>query len=498
MSKNRTRVDSAALNRRQLLSAAAGTALTVGSSSVLAQSSSTVCMSAKDPDVLDAVIIGGGLAGLTAARDLSLAGSDNFVLLEARDRVGGRTFNHDLKHGGFSEAGGQWISYNQTAVWDLVRQLNLGSFSTPIKGKIVYLSGDSGRFEEENSGAFSGSPETKKVIHELNELAKSVPSGAAWTAPRAAELDAISLYDWLKTKNLNDVDMWSQVVGAYLSNVVHAQKISLLYFLSMINSADSSYEQLEGFGVGSAQETRIEGGSQRISQVMAEQLGDKVKMSIPVRKISDWNGDVVTIHTDHGVFRTRKVIMAMQPVMCNAIDYQPALPAARKQLQQTWPAHGPARKTATVYPKPFWREKGYCGWVIQADGPVFWAYDNSPEDDSVGIINAFVNHAMISDDDDTASKQLAEIYARALGEEALTPIEFAQTDWGQEEFTRSCVSPLPPGYLTSGIMPALRESVGNIIWSGTETAEIWHGYMDGAVRSGHSAALIVLNSLNNA
>ena len=78
----------------------------------------------------------------------------------------------------------------------------------------------------------------------------------------------------------------------------------------------------------------------------------------------------------------------------------------------------------------------------------------------------------------------------------LEPLEFHYHDWGEEQYTISCQSPMPRGLLTSGLMPALTRNVGRIIWSGTETAEIWHGYMDGAVRSGHRAALQALQTLS--
>ena len=93
-------------------------------------------------DVLDVAIIGAGLAGLTAARDLRRAGCESFVVLEARDRVGGRILNHDIGKGYFSEAGGQWIGPGQTAVADLARELGVGTFPTYWEGKSTMMAGD--------------------------------------------------------------------------------------------------------------------------------------------------------------------------------------------------------------------------------------------------------------------------------------------------------------------------------------------------------------------
>jgi monoamine oxidase len=161
-----------------------------------------------------------------------------------------------------------------------------------------------------------------------------------------------------------------------------------------------------------------------------------------------------------------------------------------------WPATSPARKTAHVYKKAFWRDKGLNGWMIQAKGPVLWAYDNSPEDASFGVINAFVANGHLPSDHDAAGKELARIYADALGEEALHPVAYYDHDWGKaDRWTLTCVSAIPPGFYTR-YGESLHPSVGRLIWSGTETADIWAGYMDGAVRSGHQAALRALQAMN--
>jgi len=124
-------------------------------------------------DVLDVAIIGAGLAGLTAARDLRRAGCESFVVLEARDRVGGRTLNHDLGKGYFSEAGGQWIGPGQTAVADLARELGVGTFPTYWQGETTLLAAGA-RASIDTGGGFGTDP---KIAHELEKLAKSVPSG---------------------------------------------------------------------------------------------------------------------------------------------------------------------------------------------------------------------------------------------------------------------------------------------------------------------------------
>ena len=473
------------LSRRGFLGAAAG-AMAVAAVPVL---TSGKVQADESSDVLDVVIIGAGLAGLTAARDLRLAGCESFVVLEARDRVGGRTLNHELGNGYISEAGGQWIGPGQTAVADLARELNIETFTTYYKGETVIIAGD-GRVAMDLHGTFGTD---MQIAGKLDELARGVPSGAPWKAANAAELDKLSVGDWLLKQNVSVQDRVGWDTSTTLSGGTFPAKMGLLHFLSMINSANSRYEQLDSIK-DSAQETRFVGGSQILSQKMAEALGDKVRLKTPVRSISGWDQPVVTLHTDQGLVRAKRVIMAIQPALCNQIEFSPALPALRHEMQRHWPAYSPGRKTAHVYSKPFWREKGLSGMILQANGPLLWAYDNSPPDGSIGVINAFVTQATLPSDPQQAESMLSQIYAQAFGEEALHPLQFHDHDWGQDEWSISCVSAMPPGFWTK-YGEALHPPVGNLIWSGTETADIWAGYMDGAVRSGHRAALQALQAL---
>lgn len=450
-------------------------------------------MAAKPDDVLDVAIVGAGLAGLTAARDLRQAGCDAFVVLEARNRVGGRTLNYDVGSGHVSEVGGQWIGPGQTAVADLARELEVGTFPSYYKGKTVVLGGD-GRLEIDLKGTF-GSDEA--VGARLSALSRDVPSGAPWTSPKAAELDKLSVGDWLAKQNIKPEERTGWNASVALSGGTMPAKMGLLHFLSMIHSAASDYMQLDSIK-HSAQETRFIGGSQVLSSKMAQALGKTVRLSCPVRRISNWDREIVTLHTDQGEVRARQVIMALSPPLCQQMQFDPPLPAKRAALQRAWPAHSPARKTAMVYARPFWRDKGLNGHIFQVNGPILWAFDNSPPGGEIGVINAFIVNAQVPSDHKAAQRFMADIYAGAFGREALSPVSFHDHDWGRADpWTITCVSAIPPGFWsTHG--EALRPPCGKLIWSGTETAEIWAGYMDGAVRSGHQAALQALNSLRRA
>ncbi|MFM0557286.1 FAD-dependent oxidoreductase [Paraburkholderia sediminicola] len=494
MAKKSSPNSSANMQRRQLLKYA-GAAAAVGSFAVGAgQANAGVTKAAANSsDILDVVIVGAGLAGLTAARDLRQAGCESFLVLEARDRVGGRTLNFNLEGGHVSEVGGQWIGPGQTAVADLARELEVGTFPSYYEGKTVVLGGN-GRVEIDFKGTF-GTDET--VSAKLSRLSRDVPSGAPWTSPKVGELDKLSIGDWLAKQSIKPEDQVGWNAATTLSGGAMPAKMGLLHFLSMINSADCDYTQLDSIK-HSAQETRFIGGSQILSIKMAQQLDDKVRLSSPVRRISDWDREVVTLYTDQEEVRARRVIMAIHPALCHQVQFNPPLPEKRAALQRAWPAHSPARKTAMVYRRPFWRDKGLNGHILQINGPILWAYDNSPPGGEVGIINAFVMNAMVPSDLQAAKRMQTELYAQAWGEEALSPVSYHDRDWGRADpWTLTCVSAIPPGFW-SAHGEALRPPCGNLIWSGTETANIWAGYMDGAVRSGHHGALQALNVLRRA
>ncbi|KVL85603.1 amine oxidase [Burkholderia stagnalis] len=474
--------------RRQVLRLAAMGAVSLAAGEVSLAAGDTAALASRG--VLDVVIIGAGLAGLTAARDLNRAGCDSFVVLEARNRVGGRTFNHELGHGVVSEAGGQWIGPGQTAIADLARELGVDTFPTYYAGKSVILAGDA-RVAQDLHGGTGGDG---AIAAKLDELARGVPSGAPWNAQRAAELDKLTYGEWLAKQGVKYEDGYFIALAAQLSLGGAPAQLGLLHYLSVINSAGCNYDQLESIK-GGAQETRFVGGSQVLSTRMAGEFGGKIRLSCPVRRISGWDRDVVEVQTDQGVVRARRVIVALNPALCNQIVFDPPLPEGRSQLQKRWPANAPMRKTVHVYERPFWRADGYCGQIFQVGGPVFLAYDNSPPDGSVGVLSAFVAPGALPSEPNAAERTLSAIYAKAFGDKALRPTQFHDFDWGRvDPWTLQCIHPIPPGFWTKW-GKFLQPEVGRLIWSGTETADIWAGSMDGAVRSGHRAALQALGKL---
>lgn len=482
------------ITRRTLLgTAAAGGAAAGLPAAADARRSRTRGPRRKDADV---VVIGAGLAGLTAARDLVRAGVRSVVVLEARDRVGGRTFTR--RSGSLPlDVGGQWIGPTQDRIAALAQTLGIEVFQTYNTGLNVF-------FREGRRSTYEGAiptgdplalPELAAALQSLNDMAATVPTDAPWSAPNAAEWDGQTMETW-KLANVQHsgarflIDLGIEAVWA-----CEPRDVSLLHVLFYIASA-GSFEALINTA-GGAQESRFVGGSQQVSQRLADELGRRVVLDSPVRRIVRSRGKL-RVESDRIVVRADRVIVAMAPVMCGRIEFVPGLPALRDQLTQRVPM-GSVIKCQAVYERPFWRDQNLTGQATSDVGPVKITFDNSPPSGTPGVLLGFIegHEARVwgrRPADERRQAVLAS-FARYFGDELLTPREYVEMNWGDEAWSRGCyVGFTPPGVLLD-YGEALREPVGAIHWAGTETATEWNGYMDGAVQSGQRAAAEVLAAL---
>lgn len=424
------------------------------------------------------VIVGGGLSGLAAARHLTQHGVRNIALLEARDRVGGRTLNQPVAQGAVAEAGGQWVGPTQDAILGLMDELGIGRFPTFSEGRFV-----------DNSGVdvgLGGWLDYLQIRWRLDRMARQLDPARPWSAAQAGEWDAMSVGDWLKASA--NTEAARQLIEIELSVLVggRAAEVSLLYFLHYIRSA-TDFDHLSE----AAQSWRIEGGAQSLSLAMAAELGDIVRLNAPVRAIRR-TGSEVRVQTADEEIVARKAIVAMMPTDVGRIAFSPPLNAGRQELNRLW-AGGSGAKVHAVYPTAFWREMGFNGQAVGSDGFIGLTYDNSPKHGSPGILVGIVTDASTMPRDPEERRRLAlESFARFYGDQALSPIDYAEYDWTADPWASNCVTYLPPGALTRH-GTALRQPDLGIHWAGTETSDRWCGYMDGAIRAGVRAATEVMS-----
>jgi monoamine oxidase len=444
----------------------------------------------------DVVVVGAGLAGLAAARTLAGAGVD-VVVLEARNRVGGRTYTKTASTGTPLDLGAQWIGPTQHRLAALAESAGVTTFR-------MYDTGNNLQFQDGQRTIYSGAipiddplvaMETVETMLQLNLMANEVPLDAPWEVAKAEEWDTHTVATWMEN-NVSSLGV-RKLLALAIQSVFSAEPrdISLLHVLFYIHSAGSLKQLISA--TGGAQESRFHGGAQQISVKVAGPLGERVILNAPVHTISQDDAGV-RVESDALTVKAQRAIVAIPPTLAGRIRYRPILPALRDQLTQRMPM-GTIIKVHCLYETPFWREEGLSGQVTSDTGLVRISFDNSPESGTPGVLLAFIEGdegrrwgRRSADERRTAVLQCLAGY---FGEKAGRPSEYVEQNWAEEEYSRGCYGGyMPPGVWTN-FGEALRTPIGRLHWAGTETATVWNGYMDGAVQSGERAAGEVLAAL---
>jgi len=494
------------LSRRSFLQtgAAAAAGVAAGQLTGVADASAATASSL----TADVVVVGAGLAGLTAARNL-VKGGRSVVVLEARGRVGGRMLNHDIGTGHIAEAGGEFIGATQDHIVALAAEVGVTTFDAYDTGNNVYVNGPL-TLKYADQPPFGTAPADPLLLpdllllsQQLDSIASTMSVSAPWTDPKAAQYDSITLETWVRQNALN-ADYTLKVLASATQALwgCEPRDVSLLYAAAYVASAGNettpgTFERLLDVK-GGAQQSRFVGGSQLVALNIAKALGARVRLNQPVRSITQASAGVV-VKTDALVVNAKRVVVAVPPPLAARISYSPAMPSARDQLTQRC-FMGALMKVEAVYATPFWRDAGLTGQFLTVGGPVGYGFDNSPPDASKGVLAGFVggqyNRELGAMTPAARKAAVLAQFAAVLGDSRfLAPVDYFDMNWVDEPWSRGA----PTGLFGPGALfeygPALRTPVGRVHWAGTETAEYWTGYMDGAVRSGERAAAEVLAAL---
>ena len=456
------------------------------------------------PRACEALVVGAGFAGLAAARALVRAGVD-VVVVEARDRVGGRVFTETTASGARVDHGAQWIGPGQDTLQKLADELRLETFPT-------FTTGDGVEWRDGRRATYAGLVPTSdpaaaadgiEAIFELDLASRDVPLDAPWTAPGAGQLDQQTLGSWL-ARGVSSPGATSIITAAVKSIFgVEPSELSLLFTLFYLHAGGGLMNLART--TNGAQERRFVVGAQACALALADELGERVRLSQPVTGI-EWSGDgaVVTVAAGSGGddeperIRADRVIVAMAPALSVRLQWSPPLPGRRDQLSMRAPM-GSVTKIHAVYDRPFWRDDGLNGQVVSDDGALRVTFDDSPPDATHGVLLGFIAGSECRALDPLSPAERAAVAVRDLvryfGPAAAHPLEVIEQHWPAEPFTRGGpVAVFGPGLLTD-YGPSLREPVGPVHWAGTETATAWCGYMDGALSSGARAAAEVAAAL---
>ncbi len=444
---------------------------------------------------VDVAIVGAGMAGLSAGLELQRAGR-SFVVLEARDRAGGRLESRQIADGVWIDVGGQWVGPTQDRLYALARAHDATTFPTWIEGdNVVELSGRLTRYR----GTIPKLrphvvADVGQAMARLDRMARTVPLDAPWTAPKARQWDSQTVWSWMRRNMATPTGREMMEIAVKAVWAAMPADVSLLHLLFYIASAGGFDLLLDTDG--GAQQDRFVEGAGTLAQRVADSLGEQVRYGAPVRRI-EWGADGVGLTAGGAAVRAARAIVAVPATLAGRIAYDPPLPGYRDQLTQRVPM-GAVIKCFAIYDEPFWRSEGLSGSTVSGSGPLTLTVDNSPLTGSPGILVGFLegDHARSFGRvpaDQRRAAVLANLVA-LLGPRAGRPAEFIEKSWAEEEWSRGCYEGYtPPGVLTA-FGPALREPIGPIHWAGTETATKWNGYIDGALQSGERAAREVLSA----
>ncbi|KAJ0418477.1 putative flavin-containing amine oxidase [Aspergillus carlsbadensis] len=461
---------------------------------------------------VDVVIIGAGLAGLTAAHEILRAGL-SCVVLEARDRVGGKTWSMQLENGqGTIDLGAAWINdTNQSRVYGLARRFGAELIEQNTQGNAVLqdFDGKGSPFAYGELPNFDAT--TKAHLAEIRDMCEADCQALDTWKPRDSTLDSLTFEAYLRSRGANPAALATAAVWTRAMLGQDPRDISALFFLNYCKSGGGLL-QMRSDRKGGGQHLRIRQGTQMFALGLASSLPEgSIQLSTPVHQVVRSGREANIIHTGGAgagpTYAARKVISTIPTPALRNITFHPTLPLSKRAWIES-STYGYYTKAMLEFTAPFWVARGYCGLAQSFTGPASVIRDTSSPQDGKHILTCFMTGdpglawAGLSKGgrEDTLLEQVEKLFG--LTSEPSVDIrelfvQLSTYEWSKDEWAGwGCPSPaLTPGVLDAVGGDALREPWGDVHFAGTETAGEWKGYMEGAVRSGERAAGEVVQAL---
>ncbi|KAL4736091.1 hypothetical protein BDV11DRAFT_173208 [Aspergillus similis] len=463
----------------------------------------------------DVVILGAGLAGLTAAHELVRAGL-SCIVLEARDRVGGKTWSLPTADGkGSIDVGAAWINdTNQSRTYALAKRFGAELIVQNTTGNAVLEDFDGsvkpfpyGELPDVSTILIAFIPRfgeaTTKNVAEIRDMCEADCQAVDIWLPKDTNLDSLTFEAYLRSRGATKSAIGTATVWTRAMLGLELSEVSALYFLNYCKSGGGLL-QMRSDRKDGGQYLRIRGGTQRFAKGLAASLPPSVlRLESPVQTIIQENdGRSVKIQSNGIVYAARKVISTVPGPALKNITFHPPLPPVKRAWSESL-YYGYYTKAMMEFKRPFWVERGFCGLAQSFVGPAGVIRDSSVPQDNQYVLTCFMGGdpgrvwAGLStpEREKALLKQLGKLYGVPDLEEQF--IRMTAYEWVHDEFAGlgcPCTS-LPPGVLDSLGGDGLRAATGNLHFAGTETAGEWKGYMEGAVRSGERAASEVVGEL---
>ena len=436
--------------------------------------------------VFDALVIGGGLAGLSAARSLRSGGA-SVLVLEARDRAGGRVRTDSVSQGLVIDLGAQFIGDGQTRISALVDEIGLTRVAPHANGHALHLA----------------EPGGTPVFRPGRSLPLSL----------IGQLDAVQMlwrFDGTLSRFRNDIDRLDQMTAAeFLTSLSFADKTAE-FFKGFVEAEMcipldliSAYELLDnaaslgGFeGEESSAQWFLAEGMEPVVTHLANGLGNALKTGSAVTAI-EGGPDWYTLTATSGTYRARSLVVAVPPQLYQDLGLAAHLTAANQRVLTDFQS-GQVIKTILAFEKSWWRNLGASGIVLSPGGAFNATVDASPPDGSAGVLVLFSTAGsavqLRQGRDEARRIEMAMKWLGGLTDHAVPePIAARSVDWNAEPR-------LSGGYAGRRSMggwsaaPDLFASQGRLHFAGTETATEWRSFMEGALQSAERVSDAVLQA----
>lgn len=431
----------------------------------------------------DVVVIGAGLAGLCAARDLVAGGADVLVL-EARDRVGGRVEQVTLHDGRIVQLGGEVVGNGHTAYLRLIEELGLTLVPSYVAepGQLTYVLHED-RFVGDDPSWFSAADHASRdlVEREFAALAATVDPDDPWSHPNSVALDNTPVMRWLAdigaTPNVQRVLEAGQL-GLSSGSFERTSLLALLRKCAVMPSKGFyTYDEWENL--------RVAEGSATVALRMATGLGDRIRCSSPVRSVKV-AADSCSVQLATGeIVHASAIVNALPAGPFRDITVEGVSEARMESLHRQ--RHALAAKFVAAYDRPFWRDRGQNG-LTESEGILGSSW---PQNE--GVLSCLVPPERIAAYLSGAPRHrredaLAEL-ADWFGDEANHPLATFERLWGIDQWTQGYVTHWRPGDVHRvGPLHGTHEPPFYVCGSDQWVA----GYMEGAIRTGRGAAAAAL------